>query len=49
MVETQYRFDPFLPLVNADKLKPMVRRRISNADEIAVNLPWEKKEEKATA
>jgi len=25
MAENQYRFDPFLPRVNADKLKPMVR------------------------
>ena len=25
MAENQYRFDPFLHLVNADKLKPMVR------------------------
>ncbi len=33
----------------AKKLKPMVRRRITSAREIAVNLPWEKKVEEVTA
>jgi len=33
----------------AKRLKPMVRRRITSAKDIQVNLPWEKKGEKATA